>query len=351
METMERKRPRARRSFTAAFKAEIVELCQGGDRSVGQVARDFDLTETAVREWVRQAERDAGTSTDGGLTSTERAELAALRRENRRLREDVEILKRATTPPGSPAYQAFLRGRARPSPDEVTRMLDGLRGRFGVEPVCRVLAVPTSTYYAHKHRQHRPSARQQRDAWLKPQIQRIWEENFKVYGARKVWRQLHREGIGVARCTVERLMGELGLAGAIRGKPKRTTTGDSQAERPTDLVCRNFTATRPNQLWVADLTYVRTWSGFCYAAFVIDCFSRRLVGWQLATHLRTDLALDALEMAIWQRNTQLDGLIHHSDRGVQLGFKGSMQHRLPAVRIGDRSAPRQGSSIQASCGV
>jgi transposase InsO family protein len=138
-----------------------------------------------------------------------------------------------------------------------------------------------------------------------------------VYGARKLWRQLHREGIGVARCTVERLLGELGLQGVVRGKPKRTTVGDPQAERPADLVCRDVTAQRPNQLWVADLTSVRSWSGFCYAAFIVDADSRLLVGWQLAGHLRTDLAPDALEMAIWRRQAQLDGLVHHSDRGGQ----------------------------------
>jgi putative transposase len=136
-------------------------------------------------------------------------------------------------------------------------------------------------------------------------------------GPGKVWRQLQREGLQVARCTVERLMGELGIAGVVRGKAKRTTIGDQQAPRPADLVERQFTAPAPNRLWVADLTYVRTWSGFVYAAFVIDACSRMILGWQLATHLRTDLALDALEMAIWRRDTQLDGLVHHSDRGGQ----------------------------------
>jgi putative transposase len=233
-------------------------------------------------------------------------------------------------------------------------MIDALRGRFGVEPICRVLQVPTSTYYAHKtHKTRPPSARQQRDQQLMAEIQRVWEANFKVYGARKVWRQLQRDGIQVARCTVERLMRQLGLYGAVRGKTRRTTIPDPQAPRPADLVERRFTASRPNQLWVADLTYVRTWSGFCYAAFIIDVYSRLIVGWQLASHLRTDLALDALEMAIWRRNTQLAGLVHHSDRGCQPGFKGSMQHRLFAVRRGDRSAPRQGfpspGSYEAGC--
>src|SRR5512133_576261 len=190
-------------------------------------------------------------------------------------------------------------------------MIDALRDRFGVEPICRVVGVPASTYYAAKRRP--PSARHQRDRRLKLEIQRVFDDNYQVYGGRKSWRQLRREGICVARCTVERLMGELGIAGVVRGKTTRTTIGGEQAPRPADLVERDFTATCPNQLWVADLTYVRTWSGFVYAAFVIDAFSRLIVGWQLANHLRTDLALDALEMAIWRRDTALDGLVHHSD--------------------------------------
>jgi putative transposase len=195
-------------------------------------------------------------------------------------------------------------------------MIDACRDRFGVGPICRVLKVPTSTYYAAKSRL--PSARQRRDEELKLEIRRVWDDNFGVYGARKVWRQLQREGVQVARCTVERLMGELGLQGVVRGKAKRTTTpAEPAGPRPADLVERRFTAPAPNRLWVADLTYIRTWSGFVYAALVIDAYSRMIVGWQLATHLRTDLALDALEMAIWRRQAQLDGLIHHSDRGVQ----------------------------------
>ena len=194
-------------------------------------------------------------------------------------------------------------------------MIDALRDRFGVEPICRVVGVPASTYYAAKRRP--PSARRRRDAQLKLEIQRVFDDNYQVYGARKIWWQLHREGIRVARCTVERLMGELSIAGVVRGKTTRTTIHDEQAPRPADLVERDFSATCPNQLWVADLTYVRTWSGFVYAAFVIDVFSRMIVGWQLASHLRTDLALDALEMSIWRRDTALDGLVHHSDRGGQ----------------------------------
>jgi putative transposase len=193
--------------------------------------------------------------------------------------------------------------------------VDAHRDRFGVEPICELLLIAPSTYYAAKRRL--PSARALRDEKLKVDIRRVHEENFGVYGARKVWRQLHREGIAVARCTVERLMGELHLQGVRRGKTRRTTTPDETTARPADLVERNFSATRPNQLWVADLTYVASWSGFVYVALVIDAFSRFLVGWQASRSLRTDLALDALEMAIWRRPGGLEGLVHHSDRGSQ----------------------------------
>jgi putative transposase len=193
--------------------------------------------------------------------------------------------------------------------------IDQHRDRYGVEPICQLLPIAPSTYYQHRRR--RPSARAVRDAALKVEIRRVHADNFGVYGARKIWRQLGREGIAVARCTVERLMGELGLQGVRRGKPHRTTTPDQAAARPADLVERDFSASGPNQLWVADLTYVATWAGFVYVAFVIDAFSRFIVGWQAAWSLRTDLALDGLEMAIWRRQTQLDGLVHHSDRGSQ----------------------------------
>jgi putative transposase len=193
--------------------------------------------------------------------------------------------------------------------------IDRDRDRFGVEPICRVLPIAPSTYYAAKTRP--PSARRLRDEQLKAEIVRVWGENFAVYGADKVWHQCHREQIQVARCTVERLMRELGLQGVRRGKRWRTTIPDEHAVRPADLVERDFSASRPNELWVADITYVPTWSGMCYAAFVIDVFSRMIVGWSLATHLRASLAIEALEMAIWHRDERLDGLIHHSDRGGQ----------------------------------
>jgi putative transposase len=188
---------------------------------------------------------------------------------------------------------------------------------LGVEPICRVLQVAPSTSYAASSRP--PSARALRDAEHKVEIKRVYKEHFQVYGARKVWRQLHREGIVVGRDRVARLMRELGIGGVVRGKPRRTTIPAQTAEqRPADLVERDFTAPAPNRLWVADLTYVATWAGFAYVALVIDAFSRMIVGWRVATTLRATLALDALEMAIWARQHEdLDGLVHHSDRGGQ----------------------------------
>jgi putative transposase len=200
----------------------------------------------------------------------------------------------------------------------VITYIDDHRGDFGVEPICKALQFAPRTYYAAKARP--VSARATRDEELKPEITRVHADNFGVYGAAKVWAQLNREDIPVARCTVERLMRDLGLRGAVRCKPVRTTIADDAAERPRDLVDRQFKAAGPNRLWVADLTYVRTWSGFVYVAFITDVFSRRIVGWQASRSLKTDLALDALEQAIWSRQREganLDGLVHHSDRGVQ----------------------------------
>jgi transposase InsO family protein len=198
--------------------------------------------------------------------------------------------------------------------------VDAHRDAYGVEPICAQLPIAPSTYYAHRALAADPTRRcprVQRDALLRPEVQRVWEDNFQVYGVEKVWRQLGREDIRVARCTVERLMRRLGIQGVTRGRAYQVTTvSDDTAPRPADLVQRTFTAPRPNALWVADLTYVMTWAGFVYVAFVIDVFARRIVGWKVATSLRTDLALGALEQAIHARPDR-DGLIHHSDRGVQ----------------------------------
>jgi putative transposase len=197
--------------------------------------------------------------------------------------------------------------------------IDTHRERFGVEPICRTLQFAPSTYWSHKRRP--VCARTMRDTRLKDEIMRVFNDNFGVYGAPKIWAQLNREGIPVARCTVERLMRQLGIQGAVRGKPKRTTiAADDTTTRPGDLVDRDFTAPAPNRLWVADLTYVRTWSGFTYVAFITDVYSRRIVGWQASRSLKTDLALHALEQAVWERTrdgADLEGLVHHSDRGVQ----------------------------------
>jgi len=197
----------------------------------------------------------------------------------------------------------------------MTAFIDERRGAFGVEPICKVLPIAPSSYYAAKRRP--PSARAVRDAELIEKIRSAWKDSRGRYGARKVWRQLRRQGESVARCTVERLMRAEGLAGVVRGKKVFTTQSDETAPRPDDLVQRDFTAPAPNRLWVADLTYVRTWAGFVYVSFVFDVYSRFIVGWQAASHLRTDLALDALEMALWRRRSDVSGLVHHSDRGVQ----------------------------------
>jgi putative transposase len=200
--------------------------------------------------------------------------------------------------------------------------IDAHRATFGVEPICAVLPIAPSVYYAHQARRRDPTRqppRVRRDIGLCGHIVRVWQEHRAVYGVRKVWKQLLREGLVVARCTVARLMRRLGLAGAVRGRAwRRTTIPAAAAPRPPDLVTRQFTATRPNQLWVADLTYVATWRGFVYVAFVIDVFSRRIVGWRVSSSLRSDLALDALEQALYDRPlAQADRLVHHSDRGVQ----------------------------------
>ncbi len=202
----------------------------------------------------------------------------------------------------------------------IVSFIDEHREEHGVEPICRQLPIAPSTYYEQKAREadlSRLPDRAVRDAQLREEIERVWKEHFGVYGVRKVWRQLIREEIGVARCTVERLMRQMGLQGAIRGRRyKKTTVANEAATRPADLVQRDFSADRPNQLWVADLTYVATWAGFVYVAFITDVFSRKIVGWRVSNSLRSDLALDALEQALHARSN-VSQLVHHSDRGVQ----------------------------------
>jgi transposase InsO family protein len=221
--------------------------------------------------------------------------------------------------------------------------IDQQRETSGVESICRVVPIAPSTYFRWKAVQADPakrSRRARRDAELKPVIQRLWNEQDRAYGAHKVWKQLRREGVGEARCRVRRLMRELGLRGLRRGPAWTTTThAEPDAARPADLVQRRFTATRPNQLWVSDFTYVATWPGFVYVAFVIDVFARRIVGWRVSASLRADFVLDALEQAIWARGDDaVAGVVHHSDRGSQYL---SMRY---TERLGDAGiAPSVGS--------
>jgi putative transposase len=199
--------------------------------------------------------------------------------------------------------------------------IDEQREVYGVEPICKVLPIAPSTYHDHAAKRRDPtkmSARARRDTALKPEVARVFAENFEVYGARKVWRQLVREGFGIARCTVERLMADLGLEGVIRGKPVRTTVPDKAAPCPLDHVNRVFHAPAPNRLWLSDFTYVSTWSGFVYVAFIIDAYARRIVGWRVSRTAHAGFVLDALEQALHARRpAHQTGLVHHSDRGSQ----------------------------------
>jgi len=238
------------------------------------------------------------------------------------------------------------------------RYIDEHKDRFGVEGICRVLGeqlecgfLTASGYWAAKRRQ--PAARTVSDRQLVPILERLHAANYGVYGVRKMWWLLNREGHQVGRDRVARLMRAAGLRGVVRGRKVFTTRGDDRDQRPEDLVQRRFSAAAPNRLWVADLTYVRTWAGFCYVAFVVDVYSRMIVGWATSSTMRTeDLPLVALETAAWARVGSLDQLIHHSDRGSQLRFKGSLQQWLVVrLRVGDRSGLRRGCAIPASCGV
>jgi transposase InsO family protein len=219
--------------------------------------------------------------------------------------------------------------------------IDEHRSVYGVEPICKQLLIAPSTYHQHAARQCDPAkrpARAQRDEVLCAQMRRVWEENFEVYGARKLWRELRRQQVEVARCTVERLMRRLGIRGVIRGKVAKTTVSDRALPCPQDLVNRQFNASRPNALWVSDFTYVSTWQGFVYVAFVIDVFARRIVGWRVSSSMQTDFVLDALEQALHERRPAEKSLIHHSDRGVQyLSIRYS--ERLATAKI----APSVGS--------
>ncbi|WP_409365081.1 IS3 family transposase [Escherichia coli] len=276
--------------------------------AICSIAPKTGCTPETLRVWVRQYERDTGGG-DGGLTTAERQRLKELERENRELRRSNDILRQAS------AY--FCEGGVRPPLEKMMPLLDKLREQYGVGPLCSELHIAPSTYYHCQQQRHHPdkrSARAQRDNWLKKEIQRVYDENHKVYGVRKVWRQLLREGIRVARCTVARLMAVMGLAGVLRGKKVRTTIS-RKAVAAGDRVNRQFVAERPDQLWVADFTYVSTWQGFVYVAFIIDVFAGYIVGWRVSSSMETTFVLDALEQALWARRPS--GTVHHSDKGSQ----------------------------------
>ncbi|EJQ6649671.1 IS3 family transposase [Escherichia coli] len=276
--------------------------------AICSIAPKIGCTPETLRVWVRQHERDTGGG-DGGLTTAERQRLKELERENRELRRSNDILRQAS------AY--FGEGGVRPPLEKMMPLLDKLREQYGVGPVCSELHIAPSTYYHCQQQRHHPdkrSARAQHDDWLKREIQRVYDENHQVYGVRKVWRQLLREGIRVARCTVARLMAVMGLAGVLRGKKVRTTIS-RKAVAAGDRVNRQFVAERPDQLWVADFTYVSTWRGFVYVAFIIDVFAGYIVGWRVSSSMETTFVLDALEQALWARRPS--GTVHHSDKGSQ----------------------------------
>ncbi|WP_407065763.1 IS3-like element IS1203 family transposase [Escherichia coli] len=276
--------------------------------AICSIAPKIGCTPETLRVWVRQHERDTGGG-DGGLTTAERQRLKELERENRELRRSNDILRQAS------AY--FCEGGVRPPLEKMMPLLDKLREQYGVGPVCSELHIAPSTYYHCQQQRHHPdkrSARAQHDDWLKREIQRVYDENHQVYGVRKVWRQLLREGIRVARCTVARLMAVMGLAGVLRGKKVRTTIS-RKAVAAGDRVNRQFVAERPDQLWGADFTYVSTWQGFVYVAFIIDVFAGYIVEWRVSSSMETTFVLDALEQALWARRPS--GTIHHSDKGSQ----------------------------------
>ncbi|MBK6617774.1 MAG: IS3 family transposase [Nitrosomonas sp.] len=278
--------------------------------TIESIAPKIGCAPPTLHDWVKKHEIDTGLR--DGVTSEERERIKALEREVKELRRANEILKLASA--------FFGPGGARPQTQILRSFIDRHRDTHGVEPICKVLQVAPSGYRRHVVELRNPAlrcARAIRDDDLMPQIQRIWQANLQVYGADKVWRQLKREGIQVARCTVERLMKRLGLEGVRRGKIVRTTVSDKALPCPLDRVNRQFKADRPNQLWVSDFTYVSTWQGWLYVAFVIDVFARCIVGWRVSSSMHTDFVLDALEQALYARQPELGALIHHSDKGSQ----------------------------------
>ncbi|WP_238579644.1 IS3 family transposase [Agreia bicolorata] len=289
--------------------------------TVQRVATQLGYGIESVRTWVKQADVDDGNVV--GVTTIEARRMRELEQENRELRRANEILKRAAK---------FLRGGARPPTPEVVAFIDAnkndvVEGRpLGVEPICSLLQVAPSTYYAAKDRA--PSVRAVNDAALIPELVTLWNTNYCVYGVRKLWKTARRAGIDIGRDQTGRLMRAAGIEGATRSKRVKTTRPDPSASRHPDLVKRQFTATAPNRLWVTDLTFVPTWAGVAYVCFIIDAYSRMIVGWRCASHMRTEMVLDAIEMARWGRGTHHEDLRCHSDSGSQ----------LTSIRYGERLA-------------
>jgi transposase InsO family protein len=279
--------------------------------AVTSIAAKIGCTPQTLHDWVKKAEVDSGQR--AGVPTDMAEKLKALERENRE--------PSAGQRDPAQGKRLFCDGGARPPVQAMIAFIDDHRGAHGVEPICKVLRIAPSSYHAHAAKRRDParlSARARQDAALKIEVRRVFDQNFRVYGVRKVWRQLKREGFDVARCTVSRLMRDMGLQGVIRGKPVRTTISDKAAPCPLDHVNRQFKALRPNVLWLSDFTYVATWTGFVYVAFVIDAYARRIVGWRASRTAHAGFVLDALEQALHDRRpVHRGGLVHHSDRGSQ----------------------------------
>ena len=292
---------RKRRRFTEAFKQEAVRLCLRHDRSIGQVARELDLTESAVRNWVKQYEVDHGSNPSGALTTEEKTELRTLRREVRVLREEREILKKSG-------------GLLRQGKRVRFAWIHVEKATYAVRRLCRVLAVTPSGYYAWMHRL--PSQRARDNDRLQVRIRAIHAASRGTYGSPRVHEQLTQEGCAVGRERVARLLRDMGLVGLPARRVRHTT--DSTHGRPVapNVLERHFEADHPNQRWTTDITFIWTWEGWLYLAVVLDLYARRVVGWAVQPHLQTELALEALQLALGRR-VPAPGLVHHSDRGCQ----------------------------------
>ena len=320
--------PRTRRAYPPEFRQQIVELHRAG-RSPGELAREFEPNEQTIRNWIAQADLDEGRRRDG-LTTVERAELRKLRKENRQLRVEREILAKAAA--------WFARESSRSDFQGVFRFVKVNQADYPITTMCRLLGVSTSGYYAWVDRG--PSTRDEANARLLETINGIHQQSRRTYGAPRITAELREEGHLVGKNRVARLMKVAGIEGVSRRRKTRTTLRGQDSRPAPDLVERNFQVSRPNRLWVADITYVPSWAGFVYLAVVVDAFSRRVVGWSLRNDLKTRLVTDALQMALQERES--DGVIHHSDQGTQYtsikddsGYRRAASHRNDLKRVTD----------------